>query len=643
MLVGLYAAVLWGPGLLLGRLAGVRSWTLAAAAPLFTYAVAGIAGPLLTTLGIAWSPASAAAAVGGAALLAAAAYAAVRRVRPPHSPWSRRAGYGVAAGTAAVAAFGVAVVGVGIGRLGAIPQDWDAAFHANGIRWIADTGDASLTGMGRVNWYETGVEVFYPNAYHLVAAVVYRISGADIPSVLNAQTMLLPAMAALAVVALVHRFRGSPVLAVAAAACAVAVSAFYDMLERGPLFPFVTGVALLPPAVVLLFDLLDARAGAPRRVAACVFAVALAGLVCLNPAMLFSAVLLAVPAVVQRWLRWPRVAWPELRVVLAGGAVAAVLVAPQLLGSLRTVSGEPFDWPAEFSAPEAVLRLVTLDFTGAAQWALVVAAAIGLVRVATLQGLRWVPVVGLLVGVLFVLAASSDATWVTLVTRPWWNDRYRLAGLLVLPVALLAGHGIAELHRLLARAAGPGARSALAGAVAVVLVLSSTQVLYAERSVERMRRSVADGPVVSRSEADAMRALAWLVPPGERVLNDRYDGSVWMYALAGVQPVAGYYSDADLGPDARLLAEHFHDYADDPQVRAAVARLRVSTVIVTQGYVRRWYGRSAGLTDLDGRPWLQKVYATDDATVYRIRPCAVSGVCGGEVAGAEPGLTLGSG
>ncbi|MGD9532014.1 MAG: DUF6541 family protein, partial [Pseudonocardia sp.] len=497
MLVGLYAAVLWGPGLLLGWLAGVRSWTLAAAAPLLTYAVAGIAGPLLAAAGVPWSPASAAAAVGVAALLAAAVHPAVRRARPPRSPWSRHAGYGVAAGTAAVAAFGIAVVQVGIGRLAAIPQDWDAAFHANGIRWIADTGDSSLTGMGRVNWYETGVEVFYPNAYHLVAAVVYRLSGADVPSVLNAQTMLLPGMAALAVVALVHRFRGSPVLAVAAAACVVAVSAFYDMLERGPLFPFVTGVALLPLIVVLLFDLLDARAGAPRRVAGGVFAVALAGLVCLNPAMLFSAVLFAVPAVAQRWLRWPRVARPELVVVLGAGAAAAVLVLPQMLGSLRTVSGEPFDWPAEFSVPDAALRLVTLDFTGSAQWALVVAAAIGIVRIATLHGLRWVPVAGLLVGVLFVLAASSDAPWVTLLTRPWWNDRYRLAGLCVLPVALLAGHGIAELYRLLARATGEGAPVALAGAVVVALVLSSTQLLYAGQSVERMHRSVRDGPVVS--------------------------------------------------------------------------------------------------------------------------------------------------
>ena len=43
--VALYVVVLWLPGLLFGRLAGLRGWTLAAAAPLLTYAVAGLAGP----------------------------------------------------------------------------------------------------------------------------------------------------------------------------------------------------------------------------------------------------------------------------------------------------------------------------------------------------------------------------------------------------------------------------------------------------------------------------------------------------------------------------------------------------------------------------------------------------------------------
>ena len=50
--VALYVLTLWVPGLVLGGLAGLRGWTLAAASPLLTYAAAGLFGPLFAGLGI---------------------------------------------------------------------------------------------------------------------------------------------------------------------------------------------------------------------------------------------------------------------------------------------------------------------------------------------------------------------------------------------------------------------------------------------------------------------------------------------------------------------------------------------------------------------------------------------------------------
>ena len=60
----LYAVALLLPGGLLGALAGLRGWTLAASAPLLTYAIAGLAGPLCAALGIAWSAGARAGATG---------------------------------------------------------------------------------------------------------------------------------------------------------------------------------------------------------------------------------------------------------------------------------------------------------------------------------------------------------------------------------------------------------------------------------------------------------------------------------------------------------------------------------------------------------------------------------------------------
>ena len=210
----LYAVTLLLPGALLGVLTGLRGWTLAAAAPLLTYTLAGLAGPLGSAMGLRWSAAMFAVTT----ILVGAAGIGLRLVlrrrwppleRSPTGPdWSLTAHAGVAVAVLVALGVGIAAILGGIGSLSAIPQDWDAVYHAAGIRYIAETGDGSVFGMSHTNWFEGNVRLYYPNAYHLVAAAVYQMSGAAIPTVLNAQTVLIPGMTALTLVALVHRFGG---------------------------------------------------------------------------------------------------------------------------------------------------------------------------------------------------------------------------------------------------------------------------------------------------------------------------------------------------------------------------------------------------------------------------------------------------
>jgi hypothetical protein len=139
----LYAVALLLPGALLGVLAGLRGWTLAATAPLLTYALAGWAGPMTTAMGVEWSAATFAVAT----IVVGAAGFGVRMVvrrrwpppeRPPTGPdWSTTAHIGVVVAVLVALGFGIAAVLGGIGKLSAIPQDWDAVYHAAGIRYIA--------------------------------------------------------------------------------------------------------------------------------------------------------------------------------------------------------------------------------------------------------------------------------------------------------------------------------------------------------------------------------------------------------------------------------------------------------------------------------------------------------------------------
>lgn len=639
----IYLVMLWSPGLAAGYALGARGWTLAGTAPLITYGLVGVAGPLLAHAGVPWSAVTFA--VGTVALGLLAVLLRLRRSRRPEGGTTGRTGppawttaaHVAVAGTLVAAGFaGGAAIATAMNHLTVVPQDWDAVFHANGIRWIADTGGGGLYDMSRVNWFEAGTQLFYPNAYHLLGAVVYQLSGATIPAVLNAHTLLIPGLTALAVVALVHRLGGRAVVAGSSAVVIVSLSALYDMLWRGPLLPYATAVALTPLIVVLLLDVLDTTgARAPVR-PGLLFAVGLAGLVCLQPASLVSAVLFTAPALIQRWWSSPRQVVREVPVVLAVGVAAAALASLQLAAGLATAGGlDAQDWPADLSTNEALGQLLTFSHASVFPQMWIIAACIaGLLTYRRLGPLRWIGAVAAVFGVLFMVAASSDAVWANAITSVWWNDRWRLVAPAAIALALIAGHGLGETQRWLVHAGGrlasvlpgpaataPRVRLGARAAVAVAVLLSFaavTEGLYVDRNAARMGNSFSAGPALTPAEVTGIRVLADLAGPGARVLNDRGDGSAWMYALTGLLPVAGHYNGGLLGPDTALLAERFNTYPTNPAVRAAVNRLGIEYVILSDTFLRPWAGRQAGLTGLDSAPWLEPVYRNSDVTIYRI-------------------------
>ena len=634
-LLAVYAAVLGVPGGAVALAGGLRGWTAVAVAPLLTCGLVGLAGPASSGLGLRWSVWIL---LGAAAVVAVVVAVGVRVLGAPRStppPWDRAGHVAVAACVLAAAATGLVVVVVGMGGLRTIPQDWDAALHANGIRWIAENGDAGLTAMTRVNWYERADGLFYPNAYHLVATVVYEITGRDIPSVLNAGTVLTLAVLALGVAAMVRRWGGRAVHAGASALTVVAVTAFYDMLSRGPLLPYALAVALLPAGLILVMDFLDARDVRAGVVAGALFAVGLGGLLSVHPGVAVSLVLLGATVAGWRWWHRPATAVREAALLAAAGLAAGVLYAAQLLGSARSAAGPSVDWPADLSVSDALGQVVLFNHHAAfPQWWLVLALAAGLVGYRRLGPLSWLGPAAAVFGALFVVAAAYDTPWAEAVTRPWWNDRYRLIGIAGVLVAILAGHGLAEVQRVLARPLTAAVErwrgrpaawarplpAALLGAAVLAAFVVASHGLYLARNEAVMRTNTGEGPAVSSGEVAGYAALARMVAPGDRVMNDRGDGSVWMYALDGVHPVAAHYDPTDVGPDAALLSDRFDRYDTDPAVRAAAARLHVRWVVVGEGFLRYDAQRVPGLVGLDQVASLRLAWADPVFRIYEILP-----------------------
>lgn len=84
-----------------------------------------------------------------------------------------------------------------------------------------------------------GDAFFYPNALHALTAVVGAISGASIPALLGAQSVLMAGVAGLGLAALVWRYTRRVAFAAVVPILLAMFAAFpTDVLWRGPLLPY---------------------------------------------------------------------------------------------------------------------------------------------------------------------------------------------------------------------------------------------------------------------------------------------------------------------------------------------------------------------------------------------------------------------
>jgi hypothetical protein len=615
------------PGLLTGLAAGLRGWALAGLAPLLSYAIGGLTGPWTAAVGWSFTPLTYAVST---VVFAAIAYGVrkltVRRWAPEPEPglWARRGHIAVGACLLFGAAVGFYATLRGLGHIGALPQGFDAVYHGNAVRYIADTGDGSLFGTGHVNWYGDAAPVFYPNAYHLLAAMTNRLSGASIPATLDANTLLLPGLLALSLVTLVREFRGRAVLAGAVALTAVApVVGVYESMDRGPLLPFALGVALTPLAAVALRRYLE-------RVApdtGFVLLLAAVGLLCIHSSTLFGGILFAGPLLVQRWLSgWRRIG-RDLLALLPIAVVSLLVAWLQLFGALGLATGDIpyFGWPSEWRASTALGALLGFQhFEAHPQVWLSVALFLGIVFFARAGALRWIGLTAGVTGLAYMAVASSNASIIMALSRPWWDDPYRFFAMAAIPLCVLAAHGLASTQEWL-RDHLPARVPAVAVAVVVLLgfVALSNGLYFRSNGARVYTGYQAADPSklhVTPGEETAMEELGRLAAPGEWAMNDRFDGTAWTYALSGVRTVAAHYDQTSPPSDAVLLAQRFRDYRTDPAVRAAVQRLNIHWVILGVPLAAPAQPYQPGLVGLAGEPFLKETWRNSDAVIYRLLP-----------------------
>lgn len=630
------------PGALVGAAARLPWPVAVAVGPALTYGVVGLATVPLGAIGRPWNAWTALFAVAVVAGVVLGLRMVLSRYRDRDAEALAPSGWPVLIVAAGVV-LGVGLIGyaaiVGLPHWQSVPSTWDAVWHANEIRFILDTGQASPTHMGELRNIETHAQLYYPSAFHGLAAVLSQLTGAAATTAYTvssaaAAVWLFPVSAAVLTWQLLRsrsdRWRTAGCAAAAAAMSASFTAVPYVEFDTAAM-PNLAAYGIAAPTMVLIVSTLRHRDRIPVAVLALigVFSVhTTAGVV----VALFVAAWWAVDGL------WHPVRGRAADVVtlLLVALPAALLLLPQFQGILAQadiIAGHAFvthegKKKALFDAVVGHTRHLN-DFS--IQWALMALAAIGWV-VLLLRRIWWPLAVWLLLVAAIVHSSAPFGTVLGSLLGKFsdlfYSDPRRLFAVITLLLAPMAG---IALFTLAAAAVGVVRRllgrrmSVSAGYAATAAVVAAVSIGYAWCYFPRHEFLVGqkyDSVIIDHKDLEAMAYLATLPGARDTLIGDaNTDGTAWMYAVAGLHPLWTHYDyPVQQGPGYHryILWAYAGDADTDPRVAEAVHALGIRYVLTSTPVVREFV-MPDGLAALDeSRSWA-KIYDNGGARIYEWR------------------------
>ncbi|MDI3313299.1 MAG: hypothetical protein QJR12_03125 [Mycobacterium sp.] len=643
VLVALFLLI--APGVLVARSAQL-TWPVAVAVgPPLTYGTVALAVVPFGALGIPWNAWTASATLAAVTVLAAGLRVLLARYRDAEGE-SRALSGRPAATVAAGVVLGALLIGYaalrGIPDWQSIPSTWDAVWHANTVRFILDTGQASPTHMGELRNVETHAPLYYPSTFHALVAVLPQLTGAAPTtaytlSSLAAAIWLFPVSAAILTWRML-RSPGSRTASLAAAAAAVLAASFtavpYVEFDTAAM-PNMVADGIAAPTFALITSTLRHRDRVPLAV------LALVGLFSVHISGGVVAILLLTAWWLLDGLQHPvrgRVA--DAMTLLSVLVPTALVLLPQFRSVKRQediIAGHSYltylsKKRGLFDAVFQHSRHLN-DFP--VQYALIALAATG-GMVLLLTKIWWPLVVWLLLIVVNVDAGTPLGGPVGMLAGAFgeffYKDPRRLAAATTLLLAPMAGIGLVvvvlALLRIVRRLADRLPTRPLPGPVwdaGAALLLVTAVLASAWHYFPRHRFLFGDkydSVIIDRKDVEAMAYLASL-PCARHTLigNANTDGTAWMYAVAGLHPLWTHYDyPVQQGPGYhRFIFWAYANKADtDPRVPEAVRLLNIRYVLISTPTVRGFVIPD-GLVSLEKSKSWAEIYDNGEARIYEWR------------------------
>lgn len=654
----LFAVVLaFGPGYAMGWALRVPARLRVFYAPLLTFALVAVSAIVLGKTGIPWSLISF---VPVAAVLVAAAAGLMWLVG---RRWPALASASWPGNDVPVA---WPVVGAVLGGFlvlhmtedmvygpEAFSQSLDNSFHMNAIRWIQEHGDASSLTLGAVSAADQQ-PTFYPAGWHDFVSLIYSTTGTSIATA-TIVTVLLTASfvwpcSLVAFSLSIPKLRRLQALAIPAIIGGFA--AFPGLLLRwGVLFPNLLGYALLPTFVALMAHLVQALL---RREFSVLLSlglsalVGIAGLALVHPNAVVSAVVFALPMLLAGVVQVSRSHELALRqkwvgsLLLVGvsiGCVGAWLV-------LRPGASASNTWEPMLTEGEALYQFLFLGLENANQlrdtfnpsYLAGFLALWGAGYLLYKHRNLWLIASWVLIGYLWIIAATVPrGDFRLLMVGPWYTDHFRLAALVVFPSVILAGIGLGGfveglltwIVRRVPRTARLNVATAGMGVAAVlVLVLAGLtsrvpSVQETTLAVSKEYRVTPSSVVLNQDEMNVINEIPKIVPKGDVIVNNPWDGSAYIYALAD-RHLTGYHFEFETSPKYSAIMHNLKNARTNPEVCREVNKYKAHWYVHLENQLN--FGPDAqknydGLVAAIGTDVLTPVYSSGPMTLYRISAC----------------------
>ena len=535
----------------------------------------------------------------------------------------------------------------------AFSQTLDNSFHMNAIRWIQEHGDASSLTMGAVSGMNQE-PYFYPAGWHDFVYLIYSTTGTSIATATIVMILLVAGIiwpcSLVAMCLSIPHLRRLQALAIPALTCGF--FAFPGLLLFwGVLFPNLLGYALLPAFVALLSHMIQLLA---RREYSLVLSlsltilVGLGGLALVHPNAVVSAAVFAVPMLLGGVVQVLRTRGASTREHLVGTGVLVSLIAGCVTAwSVLRPSQEASElWTSIMGEGEAVYQFLFLGLENANPLGGNFAPAY-LVGFLALWGVGyllykrrnlWLIGSWMLVGYMWIIAASVPrGDFRLLMVGPWYTDHFRLAALVVFPSVLLAGIGLGgaveglfvRIMHAIPREKHAKIAPALMGAVMVLVLavagLSSRTPAMHDATLEVAKRYqvTPTSDILNQDEMNVINEIPKIVPKGDTIVNNPWDGSAYIYALAD-RHLTSYHFEFQTSPKYEAILKDLKDARTNPEVCRVVNEYNAHWYVHLENQGN--FGPSEqknydGLVAAIDTDVLTPVYSSGPMTLYRISAC----------------------